>query len=258
MNEWNRVGAGLIAAGQTNFWKECMGNAELIARMLSDDPGYAARLVHFAERGCYPISTAPDEAERIMRDSYIGPNQWWLHDLSTRGQAFPWVPYSIEELEAARDTHILVCVPPVSIADLYSPDQSRFNKARLKPSHDNALYESKKSFATHRGVTQWRLIRTTPLKESLGLRYKDQCSLLGPRQVVVDARSLLFVMLAAHRVRKQLLFDDCLVRCAERDAPYHHIVTGNFSGTHTTIRSQHDNAENKRIGVAVGIAPQTL
>jgi hypothetical protein len=138
-----------------------------------------------------PISLTQEEARDIMGRNFLGTKEVEEHfgELSPeQEEALTIIPFSKETLEECKDTHILVADIGLSIMDL-----KKLKKCKGL-FHNQTWYENE-SFAKLTQQPSWRLIRKTPVENSLNKSWEEQQSLLNhqteevpfARQVVYTA-----------------------------------------------------------------------
>ncbi|MFC1756535.1 hypothetical protein ACFLZC_00010 [Patescibacteria group bacterium] len=140
-----------------------------------DDPQMRARLVNFwRSDGCDP--TTDEKMARATGIPMFGVQEAIQHFgiMPTVAQLaiLSVIPFSEQELQETKDTHILVAVFPLSVLDVRKVDNSLFY------SSTGGWYESKK-FAKNKGKISWQLVRKTPVEDSTSKNWSEQQTLLG-------------------------------------------------------------------------------
>ncbi|HWP61065.1 MAG TPA: hypothetical protein VN495_00470 [Candidatus Paceibacterota bacterium] len=137
---------------------------------------------------------APSLAREIMGSNFLdlGPTFFRGIDLEyVRPNS--QVPFSLETLEACKDTHALVAVPGLSIRALrgLEPSKGLF--------HDQRLYEHDPvpPFLYNAGMASWRLLRRGPLPGSLNATREQQKALLTLSEQITNPRIVVYALLAS-------------------------------------------------------------
>jgi hypothetical protein len=89
--------------------------------------------------------------------------------------------------------------------------------------------EEKQSFSRASVPVRWHLLRTTPVPESLGKTWDEQCRLLLPDEEVPSAATVAFATMLHFRATGQRLFKGCYVRTSDVGAVGLRVRVGRFA-----------------------------
>jgi hypothetical protein len=117
------------------------------------------------------------------------------------------LPFSLDTLEECRESHILVADSGDSIHEISS---IQTQTSGIDPDSLTNRFQHEKAAPT------WRLVRIAPLAKTFGERFRRQESLIGLRDSIPSARTLVYTMLAWLMKSRERLFEDALVRTSSR------------------------------------------
>lgn len=161
------------------------------------------------------------------------------------------VPFSEETLSRSRDTHVLISLFPLRIADI------RDTAARPLFYRKEEGWYNHEEFAQDRGVLGWKLIRKSPIEGSIGVAFDVQEKLLGPEEYVPSAQELVYAILAHYQKTGEKLFPDSYVRCSDpRDESGTPVPIGLFAEEGLHIGFKWDINRYPILGLASAIRPQ--
>jgi hypothetical protein len=156
--------------------------------------------------------TAEERARGIMGANYFGiedAERYFgvMFTPADRGSA-AWIPFTKETLEAVKNTHILVLVPPLSIAAFKAKVPAGGFYVCPPPEWLN-----QRSYLTQE--VQWQLIKKTMVEGSLDKTFYDQLRLLGPNDVSPLSGDLIYLIAAMQLSKDERLFVDVFVRTSD-------------------------------------------
>ncbi len=225
--KWTETGAGTIHAAEQRFWVACGENADVVAERMTNGPAFLDNMAQFAIRGGPQPSMGVQRAREIMKEGVFGVEEGLLH-MNAKFRRFELagfaeVPATDEELEEAKETHILVAVPSVSIVAMHG-QVTKKNVYRA----DNT-WHLKQAFAARLGLPGWRLVRKTAVPNSTSTAWHAQQSLLGPKDEVPSLRVLCYMMAGRYLQTGEKLFEDVWVRTSDVNSGGSHIDVGFYS-----------------------------
>jgi hypothetical protein len=122
---------------------------------------------------------------------------------------FSEIPFSEWELAERKDTHILVAVFPLSVAqvrDLSNPELF------LKHKNESWIRER---FAENPAPAGWYLLRRGPVPCSTGKPWDVQQMLLGPNEAVPQASVVTYALVGHYLATGEMFIDGLTVRCRD-------------------------------------------
>jgi len=171
-------------------------------------------------------SASQERAREIMGKNFFGVEEAIKHFgvNPTRQQlaAFSEIAFSEAVLEESKDTHVLAAVFPLSILEIrgkVSQGQRLF--------YDQDWY-NKQAFAKERGETEWRLIRKTPVDNSISKNWQDQTALLGKNDEVPAAQVMVYAIVGHYLATGERMFEHLYVRTSSVDSDGSRVYVGVF------------------------------
>lgn len=187
---------------------EAAGLGEVEAQLVigSKNNELARKLVTFIRMGGYEPTASQKMARAILGTNYIGVEKSIEHlnvmPSAADFKALEEVPFSEDELEACKDTHILVAVLPVSVMDLWERAKHLFYD-EVDPEYRN------QAFAKRKGQAGWHLIRRDIVPGSTHKTWQEQQSMLMPNEEAPTARVLTYaVILTVQATDVKLLWNN--------------------------------------------------
>ena len=158
-------------------------------------------------------------------------------------EALAVIPFSKETLRACAKTHILVADIGLSFLDVRSKaSKGLFYKQRWYESHE---------FASRTETACWRLIRKTPVENSLSKYWTEQQTLIDNKiDEVPSARQVIYTTILHFLVTGERLFEKVYVRTCDVDSNGSHVYVGNFDGGGFDVEHWGDDNRNDNLGVA--------
>ena len=207
-------------------------------------------MVRLIANGGFEPSVSQKRAREIMDGNYFGIEEAIAHygvNPSRRElAALAEVPFTEEVLEAAKATHILVAVFPLSILDI----RGKVERA-LFYGHEDAWY-NKQAFAKDRGETMWHLISKTPVENSTSRNWDDQQSLLAKDEETPTARVMTYTIVGHFKATGERLFERVYVRCSDFDSFGRRVRVGDFDSRGLSV-SGDGSGDGLRLGL-LGLA----
>jgi len=117
--KWTEIPAGDLNAAERRIRVALGDNAGTVVARANADPGFVTNAAGFTVNGGHEPTMSQQCAREIMSVNFFGVEEAMRHfhvklrqfDLAGFGE----IPGTEEELEAAKDSHILVAVFPLSI-----------------------------------------------------------------------------------------------------------------------------------------------
>jgi hypothetical protein len=186
-------------------------------------------------------------AREIMGRNFLGTKEVeeYFGELSPeQKEALSIIPFSKETLEECKDTHILVADIGFSIMDL----------KKLKKCKglflDQTWYENE-SFANLTQQPSWRLIRKTPVENSLNKTWKEQQPLLNSQTDEIPlARQVIYTTILHFLATGERLFETGHVRTNNVYSSGRRVYIGYFDEGGFYVNYWNDYDRSSRIGVA--------
>jgi len=152
------------------------------------------------------------------------------------------IPWSVEVLKKAKNTHLLVAVFPLSILEI----KERVDSMLFQ---DQNWYE-KWPFAKERGTeASWQLIRKTPVENSASKTFREQLALVG-KDKIPTAREMVYSLVGYALATGEHLFSHVFVRTSSEYSFGNYIVVGHFGYVGLKILSLADYERKRGWGVS--------
>lgn len=140
------------------------------------------------------------QASRIMGPNFFGSRSlqkgFGINIPNSQIQTLSRVPFSVETLEASKETHVLILVPKMSVVNLDKkyplggPDQV-FDVDR-PVNCDSPCFQDE-------GEIGWHLIRKHPIAGLADKTWEELQSLIPPQEKVIDARTMTIAAALCYR-----------------------------------------------------------
>lgn len=196
-------------------------------------PDHVVELLHQPER---PIVTGVTwgQAQQCLRKNMILPaaveKYFSVHYTPAEAEQLALIPFSLETLNAFKNTHLLFPGYQLSIIDLWF---------RRRDSEGDSVFGSFEDFGdfasfaiVERVDLRWYLLRKDGILDSYGQTASDQERLLDPREEIPRACELCYGLALWHAVTGSYLVDgDNMLRCqdlAEEDGCTSAVFIGEF------------------------------
>ena len=214
--KWTETGAGTIHAAEQRFWVAVGDNADVVAERMTNGAGFLDSMAQFAVRGGPQPSMSVARAREIMGTNVFGVEEGMRHmNVKFRRfelAGFAEVPATDEELEEAKETHILTAVPSISIVTV------RKNVTKKNVYREDNTWHLEQAFAARLGMPGWRLVRKTAVANSTSKTWGEQQPLLGLNDEVPSSRVLCYAMAGHFLATDKKLFSDVWVRTSDVDS----------------------------------------
>ena len=192
-----------------------------------NDPEMRRRLVRFWMDGSYMVTTTQKLAREIMGKNFLGIEEAIQHfgvNFSEHElQALAEISFSEAVLRECKDTHVLVCVPALSILDI------RIKRQLFHNNHDDAWY-NRQRFAKDKWQVGWYLISQTAVSDSKSKNWNEQKALLQDFEIIPSARIMIYTIISHFLATGKRLFEKGYIRTssvASCDC-ISHVVVGYF------------------------------
>ena len=160
-------------------------------------------------------------------------------------ERFARIPFSIAQLEAARDDYLLVATLPLSLNFIFSQKPGLFCS--------DWLSWQDKPIAKITGFPSWRLVRKTPEPGSLDLLWVEQERLAKTREIYVPPpRVMAYATIMNYLIRGERLFGGVCVRCFGKDSLSRWEV-GRFGADGIVMLNHAEDCHSEHVGLASGI-----
>lgn len=159
---------------------------------------------------------------------------------------YPEIPWSEDELEQCKNTHLLVAGYPLSILDVRA-------KAPRNPKtfyrYEDGWYNNQR-FATEERVSpRWYFIRKTPVDHSASKTWNEQQKLILSHEEVPRACELVYAIVLYYLVTGERLFPSIYVRTADIDSDGDRVSVGYFGADGLYVSSHWDDSRYISIGL---------
>lgn len=175
------------------------------AQRAIEDREIANAMVQQATRSSSDSACPVEQAFHIMDDNFHGIDALERHlgvKLSAKSKKlFLTVPFSAEELQACRETHVLVACGALSLMDVWQAQTGLFYARR------NPWYGAKsEQWARSKVKAGWQLIRKGPVPDSTNKTWNEQEVLLTDDELVPSASVLAQAILIHYLETGERLF----------------------------------------------------
>lgn len=178
-----------------------------------------------------------ERARDIMGRNFIGTERAYeffgISFSPSQNIYFRNVPFpSEDELEAYKNTHILVAVPQFSILAMRQFEERTRAQLFFDDGEEDChvLFNwpewDKEPFVNSRYIVQWHLVRKTPVSGSINLAWDDQQKLLDENEKTPPARVIAYTCCAHRLATGEILYKDALVRCSDYTSHKLRVVVG--------------------------------
>ncbi len=183
-------------------------------------------------------------AREIMGENFFGIEEikkcYKIRPSSSQINSLAEVPYTKQELEESKDTHILVTVLPLSVLDI-----------RIKTNFHVLNWYDDRMFAKERNEVGWYLVRKTEVLNSKNKTWQKQLALLRENAEVPKARILIYTIMGYYFATGKRLFPDSFVRTSSEDLCGFNVTVGNFTNKYSLIiNSCSRGAFSNALGIA--------
>ncbi|MDD4477214.1 MAG: hypothetical protein WC461_03420 [Candidatus Paceibacterota bacterium] len=207
-------------------------------KKLTDFPEMRKRLVGFWKKGgCFEPSSSQKQARKVMKNNFFGIEEAikYFHVDPTDQQiaSLAELPFSVKKLEKVKNKCILLAVFPLSVAEIY-------DKVGEKYFYNHHFTFTKKS--VEQGKAEWVLLRKTPLKNSIGKKFKEQRALILTKEgmAIPSLREMVYAILGHHLATDERIFENVGVRTSDIDENGNHIFVGIYDFEGVRINARRD------------------
>jgi hypothetical protein len=210
-----------------------------------DDPKMRERLVGFWLSGGFQPTTSQEMARQVMSRSFFGVEEAIRHfkvrpskkDLETLDQ----IPFTQEELQQVKDTHLLVAVFPFSLLQIREKAENLFYK--------QDWYNSQ-AFAKEQGKTEWVLVRRDIVANSTSKAWSDQQKLLAENEEVPLVRVMAYAIIGHCLATGERLFPSVYARCQDLSSGGRRVFLGFFDSDGLCVFRYPDDDTDGFLGLA--------
>ncbi|MDD2646868.1 MAG: hypothetical protein PHN36_02735 [Patescibacteria group bacterium] len=245
--KWTQVPAGDLNAAEQRLRVAFGDNADQIVNRINADPAFVDRLATFATAGGFTPTTSQERARAIMGTNMLGIEEAAKHLGLTPSpeiiKALAEVPFTEGELEACKNTHLLVANLGTSIIEI-----RRLVAGKGKVFYGQDWYNNQK-FASQPGKVGWELIRKTPVDNSIGKTYSEQQALLAENEYTPTAQTVIYTMVLYFLATGKRLFESVYVRCSDLTSGGYRVDVGDFDADGLYVDRWDDNRDD-RIGLS--------
>ena len=227
---------------------EAAGLCDELAQKVVDSKGndLAKKVVRLIQNGGFEPSTSQKRAREIMDTNMFGVEEaiqhFGVNPSKQQLAVLAEVPFSEAVLEQCKETHILVAVFPMSILDI-----------RGKVAKQSLFYEqdwyNKEAFAKGGGVTEWQLVRKTPVENSTGRNLDEQQALLSDNEETPSSRVMIYTIIGHFKATGERLSENIWVRCSDLVSDGYRVYVGCFDQYGLGIAHDWVNGRYDRLGL---------
>lgn len=181
-----------------------------------------------------------DTAREILGRNFFGSTECEKH-FGAKLEEVPTIPYTADDLEAVKGTHVLVLVLPLSVNEI------RAKHTELFLIKKNASYADGRFAIQKPDKAQWHLVRKTPGEGSTSKLDET------PR-----ARVVIYTIIAHFLNHGERLFEKICVRCCDLYASGGRIDVGDFDADGLRVHSHWDGYLYYPLGIASSRKSKTL
>lgn len=228
---------------------EAAGLADAEAQLVIDSKGneLAKKLVTFIRTGGYEPTVSQKTARAILGPNYIGVEKSIEHLKVTPSKAdlkvLEEVPFSEAELEACKETHILVAVLPLSVMGLWERTKHLFY------AKDDPWYRTQ-AFAKDKGQAGWHLVRKDIVPNSTSKTWQEQQALLGKDDETPTARILIYAVILTFLATGVKLLPNIYARVSDVGSDGYRVLVGFFFDDGLYVNDHWDGGRNAYLGVS--------
>jgi hypothetical protein len=186
-----------------------------------------------------------EDAQGIMGRHVLGIDAAHAHIKASKGYAVTTlarIPFSGEDLERCRETHLLVAGLPVRPRDLWTEHPHLFSQSSIQR-HDN------QALSWEPVPRRWYLIRREPEAGSFNHTFEESWDLLGERERLPRVCEVVYAVVLHELTNGERLLKQTYVRCQD------HIAGGNVYVGYTFPGLQIDSYWGGEKGLNLGVIP---
>ncbi len=264
--EWQDPGtawdtnAGKMHYVQKELWDELGQRGKGIIEMLSTQSRFRKRIKDFILNGAH-IPSASEIAARATSISMLGfEESFRYHGVIYSDQIkekLDQIPFPIELIEACKNTHILVLVPPFKLGTIHYQLPARI--LTQTPSLPNNWWNSEQYPLRENNAPGWYLVRIkpTPVVSYQNKKYWDQVRLNHLNEKVIAAEVMLYTMASYKLIPgKKIWWHNQLFRCKEQTtATNRHLAIGITNLSKISIEDVPDLSRSGNLYLGTAIEP---
>ena len=194
------------------------------------------------------ISHSQKRAQKIMGQNFFGIEQAIQHfgiiPSAKQLAVLVEIPFTEEVLKKCKYTHILVAVFPLSMIQVRSKTTEK-----EKLFYDQDWYDQEK-FAHKKGKIIWRLIRKTPVDNSINKNWNEQQSLLKQDEYTPTGQTMTYTVMGHYLATGERLFKHIYVRCNDLTSGGFGVYMGDFNSGSFVIGDNCDDSRHDTLAVA--------
>lgn len=188
-----------------------------------DDPKMRERLVGFWLSGGFQPTTSQEMARQVMGRNFFGVEEAIRHfkvrPSEKDMEALDQIPFTQDELQQAKDTHLLVAVFPLSLLQIKEKAENLF--------HMQDWYNNQ-TFAKEQGKSEWVLVRRDIVANSLAKTWQGQQKLLNEDEEVPFVRVMAYAIIGHCLATGERLFPSVYARCKDLSSDGDRVGLGGF------------------------------
>lgn len=190
-------------------------------------------------------------AQQIMGHNFLGLDavitKFGVHMTEQELLNYPEIPWSEDELNEVRDTHLLVAGYPLTIVEIRA-------KAPRTPKtfyrYEDGWYNNQRFATEERVGLGWHLIRKDIVPNSTRKTWSEQQKLISPNEEVPGACDFVYAIVLYYLVTGGRLFPSVYARCSSVDSGGSHVYVGCFDADGLRVHSRWDGHRRGSVGVA--------
>ena len=214
----------------------------------SKDNVLAKKVVALIQNNGFMPTTTQRRAREIMGQNFFGIEEAIRHfgisPLKRQFTALAEIPFTEGVLKKYKDTHILVAVFPLSLIQIRSKVAE---KEKLFYEQD---WYSEEKFAHKKGRLNWRLIRKTPVDNSINKNWSEQQSLLKQDEYTPTVQTMTYTIIGHYLATGERLFERIYVRCNDVSSDGVRAYIGDFASVGLNVNNHWDDFRNDSLAVA--------
>ncbi|MFH1694685.1 MAG: hypothetical protein ABH880_02955 [Patescibacteria group bacterium] len=207
----------------------------------------AKRVVDFIRRGGYTASTDERLARLIMGTNFLGIEEASRHfgvsftQKQTRELAE--IPFTEAELEAVKETHVLVACYPMSILEIREAAPKLFYQSQY------VWYDSD-DFADEKAKLGWLLVRKDIVPGSTDKTWDEQQAMLAENEETPRAVELIYSLILYALATGERLMPNVYARTTTVHSGGYHVYVGGFGAFGLRVGSTWDDDRWDGLGVS--------
>jgi len=246
--KWTKIETGQTHSAFQHFMVALGDEAETAVDRLNDDSdGFVNRLATFAINGGTEPTISQQKAREIMGKNMFGIEEAVRHfGISpTYGQlaVLSAIPFTEEELQQRKDTHVLVAVFPLSILEI----REKVDDKRLF--YDQDWYDGQ-AFAKEYGQVGWQLVQKTPVDNSTSKNWQEQLALVSEEDEVPIAQVMVYAIIGHCLATGERLFKCIYVRTSSVVSGGDRVHVGDFDSSGLYVNNDGGGSRDDDVAVS--------